>query len=154
MKYYFAYGSNMNLAQMANRCPTAKAVGASQLPNYLLIFNKYATVIPSNGGATPGAVWEIDDDAEKALDFYEGYPTHYRKENVSVIVNNQVVMAMVYIMNRNGYCLPDRYYLEVVTQGYIDIGLDLSSLKEGIERTKALMFDDNLAKEPKNTTSE
>ena len=28
-KLYIAYGSNLNLPQMAGRCPTAKVVGAS-----------------------------------------------------------------------------------------------------------------------------
>ena len=27
-KFYIAYGSNLNLEQMANRCPTARVVGA------------------------------------------------------------------------------------------------------------------------------
>ena len=37
-KYYIAYGSNLNLEQMARRCPTAKVVGSTTLKNYRLMF--------------------------------------------------------------------------------------------------------------------
>jgi len=37
-KYYLAYGSNLNLEQMAYRCPTAKPVGVTTLKNYQLLF--------------------------------------------------------------------------------------------------------------------
>ena len=34
MKYYVAYGSNLNREQMAHRCPEAKLVGTGMLSNY------------------------------------------------------------------------------------------------------------------------
>ena len=37
-KYYIAYGSNLNLPQMAFRCPTAKVVGVSEIKDYELLF--------------------------------------------------------------------------------------------------------------------
>ena len=33
MTLYLAYGSNLNLTQMAERCPGAKAVGKGELPD-------------------------------------------------------------------------------------------------------------------------
>lgn len=35
---YLAYGSNLNLEQMAYRCPTAKPVGQVVLKDYQLLF--------------------------------------------------------------------------------------------------------------------
>ena len=35
---YIAYGSNLNLPQMAFRCPTAKVVGASEIESCELLF--------------------------------------------------------------------------------------------------------------------
>ena len=35
---YIAYGSNLNLPQMAFRCPTAEVVGKSELKDYELLF--------------------------------------------------------------------------------------------------------------------
>ena len=37
-KYYIAYGSNMNLKQMAERCPTAERIGIGKVKNYELQF--------------------------------------------------------------------------------------------------------------------
>ena len=37
-KLYIAYGSNLNLPQMAKRCPAAKVVGTSEIKDYALVF--------------------------------------------------------------------------------------------------------------------
>ena len=37
-RLYMAYGSNMNLEQMADRCRTAEVVGKGILKNYELLF--------------------------------------------------------------------------------------------------------------------
>ena len=38
MKYYIAYGSNLNIKQMAWRCPTAKKLHTAELVGYRLEF--------------------------------------------------------------------------------------------------------------------
>ena len=48
-RYYFAYGSNMNLEQMKYRCPAAEVVENVRLENYRLAFRGRA---PGNGVAT------------------------------------------------------------------------------------------------------
>ena len=53
-KLYIAYGSNLNLPQMAGRCPTAKVVGASAIKDYALVFRggrqgAVATIEPLRG---------------------------------------------------------------------------------------------------------
>lgn len=37
-KKYIAYGSNLNLEQMARRCPTAKVIGAGEIRDHELLF--------------------------------------------------------------------------------------------------------------------
>ncbi|MFR3411141.1 MAG: gamma-glutamylcyclotransferase family protein [Coprococcus sp.] len=39
-RYYFAYGSNMNLEQMKYRCPAAEVVENVRLENYRLAFRE------------------------------------------------------------------------------------------------------------------
>ena len=52
---YFAYGSNINLDQMAYRCPAAQVVGPVVLEGYELLFrgnasgNGVATIKPKEG---------------------------------------------------------------------------------------------------------
>ena len=38
-RLYIAYGSNLNLPQMAFRCPTAKVVGASEIKGQSYAFD-------------------------------------------------------------------------------------------------------------------
>ena len=65
MSYYLAYGSNLNLEQMSNRCPNAKPVGVGLLEDYRLIFRNYLTIEPQKGSVVPFAVWEIDKESER-----------------------------------------------------------------------------------------
>lgn len=63
-KYYIAYGSNLNLEQMARRCPTAKVVGSTTLKNYRLMFRggshtAVATVERSQGDEVPVLIWRL-----------------------------------------------------------------------------------------------
>lgn len=70
-KMYVAYGSNLNLNQMARRCPNAKVVGIGSLKNYQLTFRRVATIEPVDGAVTPVGVWEISPKDERNLDIYE-----------------------------------------------------------------------------------
>ena len=42
-KYYIAYGSNLSVEQMADRCPDAKIVGQAVLAGWELLFRGCAT---------------------------------------------------------------------------------------------------------------
>ena len=79
---YFAYGSNMNLDQMAYRCPAAEAVCTAKLEGYELFFagrpgNGIAGIRPKQGGAVEGVLWKLTQACEKSLDHYEGFPVLY-----------------------------------------------------------------------------
>ena len=123
-KIYFAYGSNLNLDQMAHRCPTAKVVGAGMLNGYKLIFNRVASIELDASLSVPVGIWEIDEYCEASLDLYEGYPRLYRKEKVSVRFDGQEVEGMIYIMNSTGKKPPSNSYYQTIRTGYRDIGLD------------------------------
>lgn len=124
-KLYVAYGSNLNLAQMAHRCPNAKVVGKGILKDYQLTFRHVATIEPEKGAETPVGVWEITPACERALDIYEGYPRMYRKETVDVeMMDGTTKQAMVYIMNDGEPSLPNEYYYGTIRRGYADVGLD------------------------------
>ena len=134
-KLYVAYGSNLNLAQMAERCPTARVAGAGVMKGWRLLFRgahagAVATVEPFEGGSVPVLVWEITSADEAALDRYEGWPFLYRKETVEVKLEDETVQAMVYIMNE-GRPLgqPSCYYYTTILEGYQDAGFDAEILR-------------------------
>ncbi len=64
---YFAYGSNINLNQMAYRCPAAEVVGPMVLNDYKLLFrgnyrgNGVATIAPHK--RTEGTRPAVEDHA-------------------------------------------------------------------------------------------
>jgi len=87
----------------------------------------------TKGESVPVLLWRIMPNDEKALDRYEGYPHLYRKETVKVRFKGQWVPAMVYIMNEGRPLgAPGRYYYEVIRQGYIDAGFDISFLNKAV----------------------
>lgn len=140
-KYYLAYGSNLNLRQMHYRCPGAKLVGTGLLENYELQFKgqaqgAFATVTPKAGSSVPVAVWDISKENEQALDYYEGYPVHYFKEDVSVRIAGRQLRAMVYRMNlKMAFGLPSPYYYDTVREGYLDCGLDTAALQQALRNS-------------------
>jgi len=138
-KLYVAYGSNLNLAQMAKRCPSAKVVGCGVLKDYQLTFRRVATIEPQIGAEIPVGVWEITPSDERKLDIYEGYPSYYRKEMVTVNLPNRTVDAMVYIMNGGEPQLPPDGYYRTIEEGYNDVGLDIKFLQAALDDTEKRM---------------
>ncbi len=136
--FYIAYGSNLNLNQMARRCPTARVIEASVIDDYRLMFrgshdSAVATLEPANGEQVPVLIWELTPADVAALDHYEGWPTLYRKEELPVRVNDKQVKAMVYIMNE-GRPLgsPSCYYYSVILEGYKQAGFDVEILRKAV----------------------
>lgn len=138
---YIAYGSNLNLPQMAHRCPTAKVVGASEIKDYELLFrggrgSSVATVEPLKGSNVPVLLWTLKDRDLQALDRYEGYPHLYRKEILSVELKGKSIPAMVYVMNDgNPFGSPSDYYLNVIAEGYRTAGFDTDFLEQAVEKS-------------------
>ena len=133
-KEYFAYGSNLNFEQMAYRCPEATAVGIAKLDGYELAFRRgYLTILPKEGASVEGLIWSVTDHDESQLDCYEGYPTFYDKETLTVTdADDTPHEIMVYTMNEpyRDQLLPvSSRYNAVVLQGcLVRVSLRSSSM--------------------------
>jgi hypothetical protein len=140
-KLYTAYGSNLNLSQMKVRCPSARVIGRSEIKDYELVFkgsktNAVATIEPCEGSKVPVLIWDIQDEDEKALDRYEGYPNFYGKEEMEIIIEDNPISAMVYVMTPgHDYGKPSEYYLETIEKGYADSGFDKDILYKSVENS-------------------
>jgi gamma-glutamylcyclotransferase (GGCT)/AIG2-like uncharacterized protein YtfP len=137
-KYYLAYGSNLHLQQMAARCPDAKAIAPIHLPNFRLVFRSVADIAPHKGSVVHGAVYEISEADERALDRYEGYPTMYRKEFISAKLRGEAITIMYYTMNNNRISPPPSGYYDTIDTGFENWKLDkkhlLAALKHSHEK--------------------
>ena len=137
MKYkrlYIAYGSNINLEQMAFRCPNSKVVGTRMIPGYELEFRGVATIVPKEGAEVPVLLWEIDQRDEISLDRYEGFPRMYRKEFFEVEVDGKIREGMAYLMNCGEIAPPSPVYYNGIKKGYEANGMDTSYLRAALER--------------------
>ena len=135
MKFYLAYGSNLNKRQMARRCPDAEPFGTVYIPDYALTFRGnfrgmgVANIEPCKGSIVQAGLWKISAADEESLDIYEGYPHLYDKKDMDVVCDGQVVRAMVYIIRMGlKYAKPSEDYLGIIEQGYKDFGLDTEPL--------------------------
>jgi gamma-glutamylcyclotransferase (GGCT)/AIG2-like uncharacterized protein YtfP len=142
---YFAYGSNLNLAQMLRRCPGARPICSYRLMDWRLEFRGYADIAPCLESYVDGALYEIGPNDLAALDRYEGCDTQeperglYRQEWVSVEVADKRERALVYVMNRTGLEEPDTSYFDDIVQGFRDWGLPLPSLFDARTRAEQSM---------------
>lgn len=147
-RYYLAYGSNLNIAQMRFRCPGARALGTAELDGYELLFKgsktgSYLTVEKKEKGCVPVAVWEVTPEDEKRLDRYEGYPLFYYKTELEITFTGiktgktRTRTAFFYIMHEDRDCgVPTRSYMETCMDGYEDFGFDLKFLGDAYRESK------------------
>ena len=137
---YYAYGSNLNLRQMARRCPTAKLLGTGVIPDYELLFRgreegkSYLTVRPCPGAQVPVAAFLHE------LDLYEDVPSGlYRIEPIATEVCHEGVSRGVlegfwYVMNDDRRLPPSQEYWEAIVEGYHDMGFDVTLLEKALEK--------------------
>ena len=147
-RLYVAYGSNLNTYQMRYRCPTARLVGTGIIKDHELQFkgrkdSAFATIAPSEGSTVPVAVWELQPRDEKALDRYEGHPSHYFKQDIPVeMKNGETINGMVYIMDlRQDFGIPSPGYVQTVSEGYHNCRLDTAVLKNAIRQSVSRYAD-------------
>jgi len=71
---YFAYGANMTVSEMQDRCPGAIPLGKATLPNWRTIINArgYASIVRVQGEQSSGLLWVVSEENLCSLDRYEG----------------------------------------------------------------------------------
>ena len=140
---YAAYGSNINTKEMAKRCPNSKVYSYGWIKDYYLVSRTYLDIDKNpvtekddflNATIVPVLLWDIADSDWKSLDYYEGYPTLYKKETVKVVDKphgHSLVDAIVYNMVDKGEprpCMPD--YQKRVREGYKEFGFNQQFLDD------------------------
>lgn len=154
MKIYAAYGSNMNLAQMAQRCPKATVCGKGELKGYRLTFRGgagggVANVEKSRDASVPIVLWWITPICEEVLDRYEGYPHLYEKRLVEIETPGGTAIAMIYVMAKRYERMPSHpsgYYYGVIKQGYKDNGIPLKALNAALLGCKSELENPEICK--------
>ena len=147
-RYYLAYGSNLNMEQMHYRGPGDVPLGPAELEGYRLLFKgsktgAYLTIEKAEGFTVAVAVWSVTAEDEERLDYYEGLPTFYYKENLDITYTGLVsrkahrVNAFVYIMREHRpFGIPSHMYVSTCSQGYTDFGFNQETLAQAYAFSK------------------
>ena len=123
MALYAAYGSNMDPAQMGQRCPHSPAAGTGWVTDWRLTFGgedlgwegSLATLVEAPGEAVFVALYDVTPHDEAFLDSWEGADTGlYRKIRLRVHTLDQDVLAWVYVLDAFEGGLPSARYLGVL----------------------------------------
>lgn len=124
--WYFAYGSNMSLAQMRARAGDVAEDRTAVLKNYELVFNKKvrggtaaANIRPAQGSVVHGVLYKISDSSYRNLDRFEGAPVHYRRIQIEVLdAEGHTLPAEAYIATKvEKGLLPAPHYLKSILDG-------------------------------------
>lgn len=125
MSLYAAYGSNMDPAQMAHRCPHSPARGTGWLPGWRLTFGgedvgwegALATVVESPVSEVFVALYDLTEYDERELDRWEGVQLGaYDKIRVRVHSLEGENVAWLYALRAYEGGLPSARYLGIVAE--------------------------------------
>ena len=147
MTLYFAYGSNMDLAQMEARCDAPTLMGIAFLPHHRFVFagtspNRenmgVGSMRPDPHHQLAGVIWSISDDDLNALDAREGYPSRYQRELMTVRdLQGQNHRAFVYFKDEKIPLNPPcQSYLLQVLKAYEYHGFDPEIVHKSYEEAK------------------
>src|SRR6218665_2376880 len=117
MPLYFAYGANMDVAAMAQRCPNSKPLGLARLPRHRFIVTRdgYPSAIRDPREEVHGVLWDCSLGDIRALDKFEELASGlYVKISQPVIVPGGAKRALIYIGRSGEVGRPKPGYLEGV----------------------------------------
>ena len=137
VRFYFAYGSNLWLAQMNSRCPGNTIVGHGILPGYRWIINThgYATVMAAENEGVHGVVYTLTTMDEQGLDAYEEVSSGlYQKRDCKVMLADRDVNCLVYIDPVTSEGRPDAVYITRINYGLRDAKLPEVYVEQTIRR--------------------
>ena len=123
---YFAYGSNLDPAQMEHRCPGAEPAGIAVLDGWGFRIGRrgFATIVPAEDAATWGGLWTVTAAHLASLDRFEGVASgNYRRETFTVRREGAEVDAVVYVEDFVGPGAPTSAYLGRILAGAQWFGL-------------------------------
>jgi gamma-glutamylcyclotransferase (GGCT)/AIG2-like uncharacterized protein YtfP len=135
---YAAYGSNMDPAQMAERCPHSPQAGTGWLDGWRLTFGgedmswegALATVVEDQDARVFVVLYEVSETDEEALDRWDGATLgYYRKLRVRVATLDGDVLAWLYVLNDYEGGLPAARYLGIMADAAEAAGAPVDYVK-------------------------
>jgi hypothetical protein len=122
---YAAYGSNLSLVQMSERCRRADIVTSGKLVGYKLAFARVATILPDEGSTVPVGIYNLTPQDVESLDRKEGLSRTYDRYLVTPLTEDQrAIRCFTYVKRDPTPEAPsDKYYAKLLA-GYRDWKFD------------------------------
>jgi AIG2-like family len=145
---YFAFGSNMDPAQMRARCPSHRVLGVAYLQDHALCFPRRsptracatAGLVTAKGDGVWGVLYALEETEIDALHEAEGYaPNRPAHQNRHVLIEVEVwqggpgghaVAAVLYRAQPDGSSvLPSEKYMQHLISGAEHYGLPAAYIR-------------------------
>ncbi len=136
MPLTFAYGSNMDFAQMRQRCPSAQFICIATLKNHRLVFTRkskdrgcgVSDAVPTPISTVWGVVYEITEYDLAVLDIKEGYrpsrsleDNSYNRRTETVFQNGDETkplnVEIYFAVPQENPPLPNQTYKDLIVNG-------------------------------------
>ena len=121
----FAYGANLDIETMRDRCPDAQLIGKGDLVGYRFITNRngVASIVESVQDCVHGLIWKLSQEDEDFLDLFEGVKGGwYHKRKVMVHCAEREMECMVYIASDQTPGKPVEDYFNTIVSNCIRHG--------------------------------
>ncbi|MCP3167324.1 gamma-glutamylcyclotransferase [Corallococcus exiguus] len=140
---YFAYGSNLDRAQMRTRCPGATVEARATLPGYTLVFGGFsrrwgggvASLQRVRGAHVEGLLYRLDTEDLQALDAYEGHPVTYRRTTrLMTDSTGKRHRAQVYLQPEDDFASwpPTAHYFHILWRAYGKLRFNRTTLEDAL----------------------
>jgi gamma-glutamylcyclotransferase (GGCT)/AIG2-like uncharacterized protein YtfP len=133
MPLVFAYGSNMQRAAMAQRCPASRPLGPARLMRhrFVVLPQGYASVVPDVRGTIHGVLWDASLADMRSLDRYENVAAGLYRKTIHPVLKagGGTARAILYVGHGEGG-RPQPSYMEAVIAAARDWALPESYIRE------------------------
>jgi len=138
--YYFAFGSNTDTLQVAQRMPEAVVVGVAKLYEYRFAFGgsslyrggAVATIIEQADSSVVGVLYSTTEGELEDMDGFEG--SEYDRVTVSVRIGDRLVDAYTYKLREPQLDrdVPSSEYMSKLVKGYREHGIPSDQLRDAV----------------------
>ena len=134
---YFAYGSNLWLPRMRERCPDAWTRGGATLNGYRLVERLYADIEKHAGAHVQGVLYSVTERDIAMLDQCEGLSRGvYRRINVRVRVGLRSYAACTYLMTKSARAARSGMRYPAWYRSICSMGARRHGIEDGFKETK------------------
>jgi len=132
---YAAYGSNLNLDQMSDRCKLGSILSRGVLRGWRLHFAYHAGIQEREGSACPVGIYTLSPSDIRSLDRQEALGRAYDRVAVTAHKDDGTAVACFTYLKRNmRAAVPSPRYIAIIRTGYRHWGMDDKELDRAYDR--------------------